>query len=136
MYHPWRALRSLVDWTLQWQASDLVDGVTHFPSRTITLDPRLLQVERRCTITHELVHIERGPVPADPRLAAREESYVEQEAARRLITLEALADALAWCHDEYEAADELWVDVDTLRVRLAHLHPAEVAHLRRRLDKD
>lgn len=71
----------------------------------VTLDSRLLQVERRSAIAHELVHIERGPVPRDPWLAACEELAVEQETARRLIPLDRLVDALAWAHNLHEAAD-------------------------------
>ena len=44
--------------------------------------------------------------------------------------------ALAWAHNLDEAADELWVDVETLEVRLAHLHPSERHYLRRRLQHD
>lgn len=136
MHHPWRLLRSLTDWTLHWQRSSLVDGVTHFPSKTITLDPRQLQVERRCTIAHELVHIARGPVPADPRLAEREEAAVEQETARRLITLDDLLDALRWSDDPHEVADECWVTTDVLLNRVEHLHPSERAWLHSQLDRD
>lgn len=59
--------------------------------RVIWMDPRLTQVQRRCTIAHEAVHCERG-VPAD----AREERAVEVIAARRLVALDALVDALVW----------------------------------------
>ena len=78
-------------------------------------------------MAHELVHVERGPVPADPWLAAREERAVEAEAARRLIPLEALAGALAWSRRPVEVADELWVDVQTLAVRIGGLSVAERA---------
>lgn len=136
MYHPWRKLRALAEWTLR--IAPLPKGVmgeTYWPTKTITLRPDLLQAERRCTIAHELTHIERGPVPVEPVLAAREELTVEKETARRLIPIERLADALAWAHgDLHQAADELWVDVQTLRVRLEHLHPSERHYLRRRLD--
>lgn len=138
MYHPWRAFRRLADWTLTLRRLPLTGPAVelHWATRTIHMDKRLLQAERRSAIAHELVHIERGPVPRDPWLAAREELAVEQETARRLIPLDRLVDALVWAHDLYEAADELWVDVETLRVRLDHLHPAEKAVLKERLDRD
>lgn len=135
MDHPWRRLRALADWSLQW--AHLPEGLlgwTDHEQRRIVLHRDMLQVERRCTIAHELEHVQRGPVPADPWLAAREESAVEQAAARRLIGLEALGDALAWSLDEHEVADVLWVDVDTLRVRMAHLHPSERAYLLGRVE--
>ncbi|WP_259809653.1 ImmA/IrrE family metallo-endopeptidase [Aestuariimicrobium sp. p3-SID1156] len=135
MHHPWRALKALADWSLVWDhlPGDLL-GFTDHRTRTVVLDRDLLQVERRCTIAHELEHVHRGPVPADPWLGAREESAVEQEAARALISIEALADAVSWSLDVHEVADALWVDVDTLRVRLAHLHPAERALLARKME--
>lgn len=135
MHHPWRALRHLADWTLEWVFMPPgVLGWTDHSSRTIALDPRQTQAERRCSVEHERQHAVRGPVPADPWLGAREESAVEQAAARALISIEALGDALAWSLDVHEVADALWVDVDTLRVRLAHLHPAERALLARKME--
>lgn len=105
-------------------------------TRTITLDPRQTQAERRCTIAHEVEHVHRGPVVDDPRAIAREESAVEQAVARRLIPLPRLADALAWSLDPHEVAEALWVDVDTVLVRVEHLHPSERAVLRRRTEHD
>lgn len=135
MDHPWRRLRALADWLLRWSRlpGDLM-GLTDHRTRTIWMDRRLLQAERRCTIAHELEHVERGPLPTDPVLAAREEAAIDKAVARRLIGFDALAAALSWSLDLDEAADELWVDVPTLRTRLEHLHPAERAELKRRLE--
>lgn len=135
VYHPWRRFRALARWTLQ--QADLPEGVhgqLRWSTRTVTLDRRLSQVQRRCTIAHELVHIERGPVPCSAWLAEREEAAVEQEVARRLIKLKDLGEALAWARHASEAADVLWVTEDVLRVRLEHLHPAERAYLKRRME--
>lgn len=135
MHHPWRDFRHLTDWTLI--IADLPPdtmGETCWRTRTVTLQRGLLQAERRSTICHEVRHIKRGPTPAEPVMAAREEAEVEQEAARLLIGLRELGEALAWSRDPVEVADELWVDVDTLRTRLAHLHPSERHYLRRRLE--
>ncbi len=109
-------------------------GLTCWPEQTVTLDKTLLQAERRCTIAHEVEHIRRGPVPAEPVLAAREEAAVEQAVARRLINIRDLGEALAWSQHPAVVAEELWVDEDTLRARLEHLHPAERAYLARRLE--
>lgn len=133
--HPWCEFRSLTDWTLTWAALPArIMGLTCWADQTVTLDRTLLQAERRCTIAHEVEHIRRGPVPVEPVLAAREEAAVEQAVARRLITIRALGEALAWSQHPAVVADELWVDEDTLRVRLEHLHPAERAYLKRRLE--
>ena len=134
MYHPWRRFSAQAAWTLA--HADLprgLRGFTDFWTNSVILNRRLRQVERRCTICHELVHIERGPLPDDDRLAAREESAVEREAARRLIELQPLGEALAWSRHISEAADALWVTEDVLRVRLDHLSCSEASYLAERL---
>lgn len=136
MHDPWHEFRSLSDWALRWDRlpADLL-GVTDFRTRTVTLDNRLLQAERRCTVAHEVEHIRLGPVPTDPVLAAREEAAIDRAVARKLIGIGDLGDALAWASTLAEAAQELWVDEDTLTARLQHLHPAEVHYLRGRLEQ-
>lgn len=123
----------IVEWTDDLPARVLgdTDGVSH-----IRLAKDLLQVERRCTITHEVIHVERGHTGGCDETA---EARVRRESARRLITIRELGEALAF-HGELDlegVADELWVDVDTLRVRLdpRNLHPAERHYLRRRLER-
>lgn len=131
--HPWRRLRELAHVTLIW--ADLgphLLGLTDHATATVVLNRGLSQAQRRCTIAHELTHVERGPVPG--WLTAREEREVDKVVARQLLPdVEAVGEALAWAHTLVEAADELWVDEPTLRARLEHLHPAERGHLRRRL---
>ena len=137
MDHPWRRLRDRPDWLLEWgMLPPGLMGSTCHRRRVITLDLRLSQAERRCTIAHELEHVERGPMPSDPILAAREEESIERAVARRMVTIRALGDALAWARTLDEAAEELWVDVATLEARLRSLHPAEHAYLNRRLGQD
>ncbi len=109
-HHPWRALRSLFEWTLHWRdLPEGVLGVTDHRRRTITLTTGMTQAERRSTIAHEVTHAERGPVPR--HLAAREERIVD-----------------------HQLADELWVDVGMVRARLAGLTDAETVEVNRRLD--
>lgn len=130
MWHPWRALRGLPHVTLrQAELPPFVRAATD--GRQILMHPELLQRERRSSLTHELVHIERGDTCA---CDAGDESRVRQETAHRLITLEALAAALAWTRDIAELAEELWVDEITVRTRLEHLHPSERHYLKRRLE--
>lgn len=128
--HPWRYLRERP--TIDVRFADLGDdgplGVTD--GQVITLTTGMLQVERRCVLMHELVHVERGiPHGHDPR----EESAVEREVARHLIGVDALADALAWSRDVYEVADLLWVMPHLVRVRVEGLHPSERHELQRRI---
>lgn len=93
---------------------------------TIWLDQRLGQVERRCTLAHELEHVRRGHRGCQDDAT---EGHVDRAAARWLLPdPHLIAEALVWARgDIAAAAEELWVTVDTLRHRLdvRHLHPAE-----------
>lgn len=129
-YHPWRALRAFAQVELTWAPLPVgILALTDGASR-IWMDPRQRQAKRRSTLAHELAHIDLGHTSG---CTAREDAAADQLAARRLITLDALADALAWSRSPEEAAEELWVDVATLRTRLEHLHPSERGHVRARL---
>ncbi|MGW8936025.1 hypothetical protein [Gordonia terrae] len=82
----------------------------------------MTQVERRCTLTHELLHIE---------MPDADEETIERETARRLITLPQLVDAFRWLRhpDVAELAEHLWVDEQTACVRMENLDPIEVAEI-------
>lgn len=41
-------------------------GELHWPSHTIIVDPRIPAAAQRCTLAHETIHAERGPLPARP----------------------------------------------------------------------
>jgi hypothetical protein len=89
--------------------------------------------QRRCTLAHELVHLERG-ISASGALGRREELFVHREAARRLLPFPILAAAVRALGEEADArslARELDVDGETLEVRLAMLSEAQ----RRELDR-
>lgn len=133
--NPWRRLRSLPGVRVvvthlecgRWGFYDVDDD-------TIYIDARLTQAERRCTIAHELVHVERGDEPCLTGWhEAKQERHVDQLAARDLIPLAPLADALGWAENEWEVADVLWVDVATVRTRIGGLTPVEVDYIERRL---
>lgn len=134
-YSPWRHLRSLVHLHLDFTDDDeLLDGADARYYATVDrllMDKRLdLQVDRRCILAHELAHAIRGDLPCgEATLDARQEAWVEQWAARKLIALDDLADALRWSRQADEVAEALWVTVDLLEVRMRHLHPAERAYL-------
>lgn len=130
VWHPWRHAGQHHPEVLIHTRFELPDKVWGLTSgQRIWLCKRLDQVRRRCTLTHELVHLERGPVPTDPVGRAKEELAVSIEASRRLITITALTDALLWTREPRELADALWVDYPTLQVRMDHLDPIEVAEL-------
>lgn len=132
-HNPWRELGTLAHVTIHyvrlaagmWGATD--------GERTIWLDERLGQVERRCTLAHELEHIRRGHRGCQD---AATERKVDADAARRLLPdPHVVADALVYTSgDLAAAAAELWVVERTLRARLdrRHLHPAEQAIISRR----
>ena len=90
-YDPWGEVPA--GWSVDFVVMP-VRGMCRWNRRTILLDIRLSRAEERCTLTHELVHAELGPFPR--WLTAREEAAVNAEAARRLIPLDALGEALAW----------------------------------------
>ena len=116
-WHPWRTLREQfpnVD-VFFIRLPDGVDGYTN--GKVILLDESLNQVQRRCTLTHELWHLRRGILPAD----AREERICDDLAARELITLDRLIDGFRWTREPILLAKHLWVDMPTLHVRLENL---------------
>lgn len=132
MFNPWRRLRALTHVQLEWH-DDGPMGESDFERGTISLRRGLSQAERRCTVLHEALHHERGP--ALSTLVEREEQRVDKECARLLLPdVHWVGEALAWARDLEEAADELWVDHDTLLTRLENLHPSELHYLRRRLE--
>lgn len=127
MFDPWGILERLPGWTVNLAWEPPHRGLTHFHRRTITLDATLAGRDERCVLTHELVHAERGPFPRWMR--SREECIVSQIAARRLIDLTDLGEALAWSLNPVTVADELDVDLPTLRARLTALDAGERAYL-------
>ena len=120
-HHPWRELRRQEHLTVAFVP--LQPGVWGLTAGDqIFLDDKLLQVERRCTLEHELEHKARGHQGCQPPAV---EADVDRVVSRRLIPIERLLAGLRWAHDELELADELWVDVDTLYARLANLDDRE-----------
>lgn len=124
-YDPWQDLAGRPDLTLRWRHQRQC-GLYRHHDRSILLRHGLTGAQARCTLAHELVHAERGDVQLSERaLNARQELVVEREAARRLISLQALADAVRWSCRPEEVSEVLHVDVGTLRARLAALTDQE-----------
>lgn len=100
--------------------------------QTILLDDRLDQAERRCTLIHEIIHHLSGDHALnEPALSAAQERACRDQAARVLISLSALADAMRWSEHAEEIADQLWVDEPTLWDRIENLTPEERDYLTR-----
>lgn len=126
MFDPWGALRRLTHIHISFVrmpdgAPGRTDGL-----RVIWLDKHLQQDERRCTLTHELIHIERGH---DGCQRPCVEYRVRVETARRLIPIETLCKHSAWARSDQELAEDLWVTTDVLTDRLESLTPDETAQL-------
>lgn len=130
-HHPWRVFGTFTDWKLVW-TDDLPDGrwgLTVHKERRVYLADHLDEAERRCTIAHETQHIIRGPY--DPAAHLREELIIDRKVGRLLApSVRWIGHALAWYQADHEkAAWELWIDDDTLAVRLSSLTPRERALL-------
>lgn len=121
-HNPWRQLRALAGVDVSWPLLTAELGRTDGLSR-IEIDRRLGQAERRCVLTHELVHLEHGHGCRQPPSVER---LVRVEAARRLIPLPALTTALAYSTSLEYAAWDLWVTGEVLEDRLDTLSKAEV----------
>lgn len=125
---PWTDLRGRPHVDLVW--ADLPRGVRGLTDgvATIWLSRRLSQRERRCTLAHELVHLDWGHTEGQP---PNVEAAVNAEVARRLLPdLDSVGDALAWSRTLDEAAHELWVTTEVLASRLDGLGDTERAKLK------
>ncbi len=132
--HPWRRLRRLPHVDVVWRRIPGRLGATNGRD-VIVMHPHQSQVQRRCTLAHELAHIELGHVDG---CSGPEERTATLLAARWLVDMEDLLAALAWAEDLREVADECWVDVPTLMARLDGLTAAErarIAELHERTDR-
>jgi hypothetical protein len=133
-YHPWRDLRDNwpeVQVRIAPLAGDLL-GLLDYP--VIVLRAGTSAAQRRCTLTHELVHLERDLPAGD----AREELRVHAEVARRLLPLDLLIDAVrgAGPTDAALLAQALDVDTETLLLRLRLLTDRERAAVRAAAEGD
>lgn len=123
--NPWAILATQAH--LRLRIEPLPDGYRGLTDgQTIWLSDRLSQRERRCTLMHELIHVERGHRGHQP--AAVERSVREATARAMLPSLDAIRDAIA-AHHPAEVADALWVTDDLLHTRLAALTPADRHYL-------
>lgn len=137
-YDPWRDLLE------NWPELDVVVepmpgkllGELRYP--VIALRSGTSAAQQRCTLAHELVHLERGVEDCGP-WAGREEVLVHSEAARRLVSLASLAGAireLGGDHDVGALAQVLDVDRQTVLLRLRRLTTVERARLRAAVGTD
>jgi hypothetical protein len=129
-WHPWRHLRDTYPHVHVDTRKVLPPGVEGEwdGECAIVLHCELTQAERRCTLTHEIIHMERGWRPCSRLEAQLEEAIVVELTARRLITLDDLIDAVRWAPDHPDHRD-LWVDCGVLRDRVRTLTDVERAQI-------
>jgi hypothetical protein len=136
-YDPWVDLAE--NWphvrvVIEPMAGDLL-GEVRDAGLLIALREGTSEAQRRCTLAHELVHLERGIFDCG-QWEHREELHVHSEVARRLISLSALIEAiraLGGSHDLPALGQHLDVDGDTLGLRFRLLSRAERVAIRRAL---
>lgn len=143
LYCPWEDLAGRPELTFVRMRLPVADALYMPDVPGIAVDDRLNRVERRCVMAHELAHIDLGHHhqvagcgPGTSRIQRRRECEADQLAARRLLSIREMGEALAPASCRWEAADSLDVTEHLLDVRLEHLHPSERAYLRRRLSQE
>lgn len=134
-YSPWAELSTLSDLTLEWRHLTGRVGEYLHRERKIHLDPRAPRRQLRSVLCHELRHAEAGDrLTHCGRVNLRQEQAADQKAARLMIDVRDLGDAMVLHANHLSAiAVELRVSDALLRVRRDHLHPSEKSYLRQRL---
>ncbi|HTZ42732.1 MAG TPA: ImmA/IrrE family metallo-endopeptidase [Jatrophihabitans sp.] len=138
-YDPWRDVR--LNWpgvrvVVEPMSGDLL-GELRDAGTIIALRAGTSRAQSRCTLAHEIVHLERG-VRDCGRWLHREELAVHLTAARRLATtaeLVAAIRALGGADDRGALAHALEVDSETLSMRLELLGAEERRAIRRALTR-
>lgn len=126
MFHPWGKLRELAHIAIIWtRPHSHVSAATDGTSR-IWLDPALTQVEKRCALTHELVHIKYGHQGCQPLSVEREVCF---ETARLLVPVDQLAKHAGWALSIAELAEDLSVTEVVLVDRLLTLNGDQLQRL-------
>ncbi|AZS12375.1 helix-turn-helix DNA binding protein [Gordonia phage Kenna] len=130
-YHPWQHAHDLG------LTIEFVPGLrprATYAAGLVQIRAGLSQRERRSALAHELVHCERGDdgVACSRWHLQKLERQVHLTAAKRLITIDELADAVISEPDYASMSQKLWVDDYTFRLRLAYVtedERAAIAHL-------
>lgn len=112
---------------------DLGDNLLgYYDHRTdaIWINQRSSERQQKCTLAHERIHARDKDKPiADPWLDGKRERMVEREAARSLVNVEDLSEAIKWAQDSYTLCSLLDVDLPLLQARLDTLTANERDYL-------
>jgi Zn-dependent peptidase ImmA (M78 family) len=135
-YEPGRdAADRYPDWVIRHRA--LSHGIPEVMCRrrkVILIESAETWPAKRCSLAHAVAHLDLGHTTTPAGVFERDQEIdANQLAARRLITVEDLAAVLCWTRYDTEIAEELEVDLETLRTRKRHLHPSERAELQRQV---
>jgi hypothetical protein len=135
-YDPWLDLRERwphLQVVVEPMAGRLL-GELRYP--VIALRAGTTAAQRRCTLTHEIVHLERGIRDCGP-WTDREERHVHDEVARRLVSTNQLVRAVrdiggiqGGPADVLRLAQVLDVARQTMGIRLGQVTPRERARIR------
>lgn len=119
-YNPWTDLATRTGVDLQWHKGRVGKfecplGVTDFEELSVSLHVGMNEVQMRCTLTHELIHLERG-------FEGVEKNESNEERTVRLLTAKRLVDPVLyrlvlerWPEPEGSRASILGVDKGTFR---------------------
>jgi Zn-dependent peptidase ImmA (M78 family) len=134
-YSPWGELAARPHLELEWSDLGARLGEYVHAEQLIRLNPRLRRHQARSILCHELRHADAADhLTACDRTNLRQEQRADREAARLLVDVRDLGDAIAISGEHHGAlASALRVSQHIVRTRLAHLHPSELHYLRRRL---
>ncbi|MDO5619308.1 ImmA/IrrE family metallo-endopeptidase [Kocuria sp.] len=125
MFDPWQVIHQSPHLSVCTTRLHGIQGATDGRCR-IWLDDRLTAVERRCVLTHELVHVEMGHRGHQPECV---EWLVRERTARLLVPWEALLARRGWEGSLWHLAEDIGVTEVVLRDRLQAASAGERARL-------
>lgn len=127
-YHPWRHLAQQWPHVVVKFVDDLPAGKLGETNGydLIRLKKRQNQRDRRCTLAHELIHVERADYGYCNPLIERD---VNREAALRLVTMDDLEAAARWTLNLDLLARELWVTPTILQARFDTMSALDLMRL-------
>lgn len=131
-YSPWDDVGARYpDWIVRSVDLRGLHELMCWEERVILLEVTRSIAERRSDLAHAIGHLDlehRGDT-----YNMKHEEAASRYAAKMLIDLRVLGEAMAWSDSRAEVAELLRVDELTLAKRLEHLHAAERGYLQRRL---
>lgn len=131
-YSPWADIgERYPDWVVRFDDLRGLPELMCWDAQVILLEGARTVPERRSDLAHAIGHLDlehRGDT-----FNRKHEESASRYAAKLLIDLDVLAEAMLWSNDYREVAELLRVDIPTVKKRLEHLHPVERSYLNRAL---